>query len=235
MMRAQVQTQRIGRKALHKVVDHHQVPQGFAHFLPNILFEYLYRDASNWKQYGQAVFTNTSGTPLADIEAQIRASLHDGEWFKAETVDLETQYLGDHDTDDDHPWHEFDKVSETDHPPFNPAGFVVGGQRRDIAQFIQAMKNGKLREWDEAKQLCHVCGQSFTEEEWEDRHDLQEPDCPQAQTKGKHTFTEEIHCDCSLVAHARCCPECNRTDPGSDYQEVPSEVYEAHHDQLLKT
>jgi len=52
--------------------------------MANIIFEYLYRDASNWKQYGQTVFTNIGKIPLADVEAQIRASLHDGEWFKAE-------------------------------------------------------------------------------------------------------------------------------------------------------
>jgi len=38
MMRAQVQAQRIGRKAIHKFVDHHQVPQGFAHFLPLVAY-----------------------------------------------------------------------------------------------------------------------------------------------------------------------------------------------------
>ena len=43
----------------------------------NILFEYLYRDASNWKQYGQAVFTNMGGMTLADVEAQIRATAGD--------------------------------------------------------------------------------------------------------------------------------------------------------------
>ncbi len=175
--------------------------------MANILFEYLYRGASNWKQYGQAVFTNTSELPLADIEAQIRSTLHDGEWFIAEMVDLETQFLGNHDTDDDHPWHEFERVSETDLLPRDPA-FL--GPHRDIAQFVQALEKGKLREWNPEHQLCHVCGQPFTEEEWEDRHDLHEPDCPRLQTKGKQTFMGEIHCDCNLVAHAHCCPECNK-------------------------
>ena len=72
----------------------------------NILFEYLYRDASNWKQHGQAVFTNTAEIPLANIEARIRASLEGGEWFIAEMVDLETCFIGNHNTEDDHPWYE---------------------------------------------------------------------------------------------------------------------------------
>ena len=177
--------------------------------MANILFEYLYRDASNWKQYGQAVFTNIGEIPLADIEAQIRATLHDGEWFIAEMVDLETCFIGDHDTDDDHPWHEFHAVSETDLPPSDPA--FMDGPHRDIAQFIRAMENGKLRKWDPERLLCHICDQPFTEDEWEDRHDLHEPDCPRVRTKGKQTFGE-IFCACNLVAHARCCPECTKAE-----------------------
>jgi hypothetical protein len=178
--------------------------------MANILFEYLYRDAGNWKQYAHAVFTNTGEIPLADIEARTRAALHEGAWFKAGMVDLETCFIGNHDTEDDHPWHEFDKVSETDVPPHNPA--FMGGLHRDIALFLREMENGKLREWDEAKQLCCVCRQPFTDEEWEDRHELHEPDCPRARTVGKVTYTGEIHCECNLVAHACCCPECNKPE-----------------------
>jgi hypothetical protein len=185
----------------------------------NILFQYLYRDASNWKQHGRVVFTNIGEIPLADIETQIRASLHDGEWFIAEMVDLEVQFLAEHDTDDDHPWHEFDNVSETDLPPSDPA--FCGGHRRDIAQFIRAMENGKLRKWDPKRLLCCVCGQPFSEDEWEDRHDLHAPDCPRARTKGKRTFGE-IFCDCNLAAHATCCPECNKPKIEAKTEAVPA-------------
>ena len=170
--------------------------------MANILFQYLYRDASNWKQHGEVVFANNGGMFLPDVETQIRAALSDGEWFKAEMVDLETCFFSNHDTDDDHPWHEFWKVSETDLLPTDP---------RDITQFVQAMQIGSLRKWDESNQLCHICDQPFTEDEWEDRHDLHEPDCPRVRTKGKQTFGE-IFCACNLVAHARCCPECTKAE-----------------------
>jgi len=71
--------------------------------MANILFEYLYRDAGNNKQHGQAIFSNPGGIHLADIEAQIRATLHDGQWFKAEMVDLETCFFSRYPTEEDHP------------------------------------------------------------------------------------------------------------------------------------
>jgi len=181
--------------------------------MANILFEYLYRDASNWKQYGQAVFTNIGKIPLADIEAQIRATMHDGQWFKAEMVDLETCFFGDHDTDDDHPWHEFWEVSKTDLPTTNP---------RDISLFIHEMQRGRLRKWDESNLLCHICGQPFTKGEWENRHDLHEPDCPRTKTAGKKTFMGESHCNCNLVAHAACCPDCNKPEIEAKAEAVPA-------------
>jgi hypothetical protein len=126
------------------------------------LFEYLYRDASNWKQHGQAVFTNTAEILLSDIEERIRASLEDWEWFIAEMVDLETCFISNHNTEDDHPWHEFERISESDLPPCDPA---FCGPCRDIAQFLQALENGKLQKWDPEHQLCCVCNQPFTDDE----------------------------------------------------------------------
>ncbi|MDP2975128.1 MAG: hypothetical protein Q8N45_02825 [Anaerolineales bacterium] len=41
------------------------------------------------------------------------------------------------------------------------------------------MKNGKLREWNPESLHCSTCGLPFTTEcDWQDRHDLHEPDCP---------------------------------------------------------
>ncbi|MGD0857295.1 MAG: hypothetical protein ABSA18_16100 [Dehalococcoidia bacterium] len=113
--------------------------------MANVLLVYLYRDASNWKQHGQTVFTNTGGIPLVDIEARIHDSLEDEEWFIAEMVDLETCFIGDHNTEDDHPWHEFERVAESDFPSCDPA---FCGAYRDIAQFLQALENSRLRKWN---------------------------------------------------------------------------------------
>ena len=87
----------------------------------NILFEYLYRDASNWKQHGKVVFTKTDEISSANIEARILAYLEDSEWFIAEMVDMGTCFIGYHNSEDDHHWHEFEMVSEFDFPPCDPA------------------------------------------------------------------------------------------------------------------
>lgn len=49
----------------------------------NIKINYLYRDASNYKQFGFVVFTNSSDLDLTYIEKILRGRLIDGEYFSA--------------------------------------------------------------------------------------------------------------------------------------------------------
>jgi len=106
--------------------------------MANIRFDYLYRDGGNNKQHGHAVFTNTGKITLAEIEARIRAALWDGR-FKAEMVDLETCFFSNEPAEDDHPWHEFVEVTETDLPPCDPAACGP----RDISEFVRALEDWK--------------------------------------------------------------------------------------------
>lgn len=73
------------------------------------VFEYLYRDAGNWKAWGQLLL---EGTPTSNDLAELDASFESGELFIAEQLGVPTlfqtfwtQYGGP--TQDDHPWHEF--------------------------------------------------------------------------------------------------------------------------------
>ena len=52
----------------------------------NVSFQYLYRDASNYKLHGEAVFTNATGLSLEEVEKRIRIYLKDGEFFIARQV-----------------------------------------------------------------------------------------------------------------------------------------------------
>ena len=50
---------------------------------------------------------------------------------------------------------------------------------------------------------CDICGEWFTQEEWNLRHTGHEPDCDNQDGVGG------FGCSCDLVYHERCCPICN--------------------------
>ena len=54
---------------------------------------------------------------------------------------------------------------------------------------------------------CDVCGDGFTLEEWKSKHDGHEPDCPVRLCEGY-----DGGCECDLVYHAHCCPDCAGED-----------------------
>lgn len=74
--------------------------------MQTITFNYLYRDSSNYKNFGSIGFTNPSNIPIQEIEAIIKSRLIDGEFFVAEDWGLPSLYF-DEWTEDDHKWHEY--------------------------------------------------------------------------------------------------------------------------------
>ncbi|WP_086479958.1 hypothetical protein [Oceanospirillum sanctuarii] len=68
----------------------------------NLVLEYLYRDASNNKNWQAVNFSNTLQQPVSVIEEQIRAYLIDGVYFVAEQLDQPTAYFDNHDPELDH-------------------------------------------------------------------------------------------------------------------------------------
>ena len=73
------------------------------------VFEYLYRDAGNWKAWGQLLL---EGAPSANDISSLTESFESGAFFIAEQLGIPplfqqfwTQYGGP--TQDDHSWHEF--------------------------------------------------------------------------------------------------------------------------------
>lgn len=70
------------------------------------VFEYVYRDASNYKQFGEVLLTGLA----TDLDRQmISKSLFEGEFFLPKAVGLPPlqQNWDDYPTNDDHDWHEF--------------------------------------------------------------------------------------------------------------------------------
>jgi ribulose bisphosphate carboxylase small subunit len=111
---------------------------------PNIRFAYMYRDASNYKQHGEVIFSNEKQLSVNEIEKQIRSFLNDGEYFIARQIHLEERFF---DTlyDDDHPWHEFVRLEATDDLTFDPEPEL----KRDIAEFLVELENAHRAGWDE--------------------------------------------------------------------------------------
>jgi hypothetical protein len=80
----------------------------------NVSFEYLYRDSANYKNWGELIFEAPSEIDLADLDKRIRNVLIDGEYFVAEIAQVPTLYFQDHNSPNDHGWHEFHGVSKSD-------------------------------------------------------------------------------------------------------------------------
>jgi len=111
---------------------------------PNIRFLYMYRDASNYKQHGEAILQNEKQLAVDEIEKQIRACLSDGEYFIARQIHIEERFF-DALYDDDHPWHEFLRVEATSAPAFDPES----DYQRDIVELLAELESPHWSGWDE--------------------------------------------------------------------------------------
>jgi hypothetical protein len=82
----------------------------------NIMLSYLYRDAGNYKNFNEVVFTNDSQLPLDEIERRLKACLIDKEWFVADKWGLKDLHFTEFawNSELDHDWHEFESIEETE-------------------------------------------------------------------------------------------------------------------------
>ncbi len=77
---------------------------------PYCLFEYLYRDAANYKAYGRIWLKGNISKYQKNV---IIEKLHEGEFFIAEQLEIPALYdelysLSSGPTNDDHVWHTFE-------------------------------------------------------------------------------------------------------------------------------
>lgn len=81
----------------------------------NTRFEYLYRNASNYKQWGAVVF---SGVANEAIERRLAATLESFEYFIADQVRVPELFFQDGlAPDEDQCWHEFSGLELTTEEP----------------------------------------------------------------------------------------------------------------------
>jgi hypothetical protein len=90
--------------------------------MPNIKFNYLYRDSGNYKKFSSVIFYNPNNIELTELEKLIKSKLIDGLWFYADEwklPELFTEYL---DSRIDPIWHEFESIEYIDEPENAPFG-----------------------------------------------------------------------------------------------------------------
>ena len=84
----------------------------------NIKFNYLYRDAGNYKQFGNIILSNPNNISIDLVTDIIRKNLIDGEFFEAGKWGVPSLFF-DTKNEDDHEWHEFENIEITQEPPYS--------------------------------------------------------------------------------------------------------------------
>jgi len=111
----------------------------------NSKFGYMYRDASNYKQFGYVIF---SGEPTPKDAECVIANLHEGDFFIPGDVSLPSlQEKFESVSVDDHPWHEIDFRTGAERSPF---GLISEDptDARSVHEFAEGFAKAK---WDEIK------------------------------------------------------------------------------------
>lgn len=99
----------------------------------NICFEYLYRDAGNFKNWGEVVFANPNNLKPDELNSLVENLLIDHLYFVTEKADVPSLYFDKHVSYLDHDWHEFSRFSVTEEIASDSLG-------RDIDVFIESLK-----------------------------------------------------------------------------------------------
>jgi hypothetical protein len=84
--------------------------------MPNIKFNYLYRDGGNYKNFNFVIFENDQSVSIAEFESLIKSKLIDGEWFYADHWKVPEIFLDTFNFKIDPTWHEFESVEYCDEP-----------------------------------------------------------------------------------------------------------------------
>ena len=116
----------------------------------NTRLEYLYRDASNFKNLGEIVFAGEFDDALLN---RLRTSFHEGDWFIASQVRIPDLYFIEYPiNDDDHCWHEFSQLTATGDEPND-------SEMRTFADFVLECEQARNEGWREFE---HQISQTFS-------------------------------------------------------------------------
>lgn len=130
--------------------------------MPNIQFNYLYRDSGNYKKYGFVIFANPDNIGLQEFEKIILHKLIDNQWFYANEWGLPELFLDWVDFRIDPTWHEFESVEFSDEPANYSLTTEEGYQskdglheshRKELDRRLTRFENGETTffTWEEIK------------------------------------------------------------------------------------
>jgi hypothetical protein len=108
----------------------------------NVKLTYLYRDASNYKAWGEVTFANPEDLSLEEIEKSLVTCFLDGIFFVVSLVRIPEVFLF-HEypfSEDDHFFHEFFSVQYSNEP-------VTDSEDRSIKKFIDQCKLARRKGW----------------------------------------------------------------------------------------
>lgn len=108
----------------------------------NAEFEYLYRDASNYKFWNSVIFANPSRISLKEADKRIRHLLDSQVLFIASQIRVPEvfPFLNDEPTEDDHCYHEFASIKPTTEAPNDT-------YNRSIAEFLKEVESAERHGW----------------------------------------------------------------------------------------
>jgi hypothetical protein len=106
------------------------------------MFEYLYRDASNYKQWGRVTFEDRGGLGLDSLDRRLLRAMMIDSTFVADQIRLPEIFLFSswHVDVDDHCLHEFNSLEIVAQPPNDL-------HQRSILQFVQEVERASVQGW----------------------------------------------------------------------------------------
>ena len=110
--------------------------------MDNVRFRYLYRDGSNYKRWGDIVFSNPDQLSCELVKNQLKGALGNSDLFIAHQVRIPETFLwNEYSVDsDDHCFHEFSEVEVTSDPPSDE-------HARSIQVFLDEVASNSLHGW----------------------------------------------------------------------------------------
>ncbi len=108
-----------------------------------IKFNYLYRDAGNYKSWGDILFLNPDGFDLEEIDKRLKMAFDQETLFVAHQINVPEVFLYAEQTlnDNDHCFHEYDSVDLTTRLNSRTDG-------RSIKQFLEQVELASISGWN---------------------------------------------------------------------------------------